>query len=104
MTNLIQTWNAAADVWWPWIVSAFWQSGVVAVLLLTVIAFARKWSSPVRYALLLIALIKFAVPPLWSAPTGLLSHLGPIHRKPVHVSTPAAESRAAHEKQSLHSS
>ena len=40
-------------------------------------AVARRWSSPVRYGLLLIALLKFAMPPLWSLPTGLLTHVVP---------------------------
>lgn len=77
MNSAISTWNTTAESWWYWIVSAGWQSAVVGLLLLFTVAVARRWSSPVRYGLLLIALVKFAMPPLWSLPTGLLTHAVP---------------------------
>jgi len=80
MVSFVDSWNLAADVWWTWIASAFWQSAIIGLILLTLLAFARRWSSPVRYGLLLIALLKFAVPPLWSTPTGLLSHIVPAQQ------------------------
>jgi hypothetical protein len=33
----------------------------------------------------MIALVKFAMPPLWAAPTGLFSHLGIVHHSSVPV-------------------
>lgn len=80
MNGVSETLNSAAEAWWPWTVSAFWQSAIVGLLLLVLVALGRRWSSPIRYGLLLIALIKFAIPPLWAAPTGLLSQIGPVHR------------------------
>ena len=80
MNTIIESVNSAAEVWWPWIVSASWQAAVVGGLLLAVVWFGRRWSSQVHYGLLLVALIKFSVPPLWSSPTGLLSHIGPVHQ------------------------
>lgn len=77
MNSAISTWNTTAESWWYWIVSAGWQSAVVGLLLLCAVAVARRWSSPVRYGLLLVALLKFAMPPLWSLPTGLLTHAVP---------------------------
>ena len=77
MNSAISAWNTTAESWWSWIVSADWQSAVVGLLLLFAVAVARRWSSPVRYGLLLIALLKFAMPPLWSLPTGLLTHVVP---------------------------
>lgn len=80
MARFVELWNMAADAWWVWVAPAFWQSAIVGLALLIMVAFARRWSSPVRYGLLMVALLKFAVPPLWSAPTGLLSHVGPVQQ------------------------
>jgi beta-lactamase regulating signal transducer with metallopeptidase domain len=63
-----------ADAWWFWIAQAGWQSAVVGGVLLAVVAFGKRWPAPVRCAILVVSLLKFAMPPLWSAPTGLFSH------------------------------
>ncbi len=63
------------DAWWFWVVQAGWQSAVVGGVLLAVVASGKRWPAPVRCAILVVALLKFAMPPLWSAPTGLFSHL-----------------------------
>ena len=80
MNAMIESANSAAEIWWSWIVSASWQAAIVGLLLLAVVWCGRRWSSQVHYGLLLVALIKFAVPPLWPSPTGLLSHIGPVHQ------------------------
>ncbi len=64
-----------SDIWWRWVVEASWQSAVVALVLILIVALGCRWPSPLRYALLLLALIKFIVPPLWTAPTGAFSQM-----------------------------
>lgn len=97
MNSAISTWNTASESWWSWIVSAGWQSAVVGLLLLFVVSVVRRWSSPVRYGILLVALLKFAVPPLWSLPTGLLTHVIPAQSEMTAeppseaIATPGAE-------------
>ncbi len=80
MNALVEGINRCADAWWFWTLHAAWQSAVVGCVILTVVAGARRWPAPVRYWLLVIALVKFAVPPLWSAPTGVFSHIAIAER------------------------
>jgi len=75
MTAPIDGINRVTDVWWFWVLQAGWQSAVVGFVLLAAVAWGRRWPAPARYWLLVIALLKFAVPPLWSVPTGLFSYL-----------------------------
>jgi len=68
------------DVWWFWVLQAGWQSAIVGGFLLIVVSCGKRWPAPVRSTLLLIALLKFAVPPFWTAPTGLFSHFAVASR------------------------
>ncbi len=77
MDSAIDTLNQAAATWWLYVVAATWQGSLVAVVGLTVVWSWRRLSSPVRYALLLLVLVKFSLPPTWAAPTGLFSRLSP---------------------------
>src|SRR5207244_4845390 len=45
---------------------------------LAMVALGRRWPSPLRYWLLVLALAKFAMPPLLALPTGFFSHIGPV--------------------------
>ncbi len=64
-----------ADVWWAYVAHSAWQSALIGLAALCVVGVFRRWPSPVRYWILVIALAKFAVPPLWSAPTGVFSRV-----------------------------
>jgi beta-lactamase regulating signal transducer with metallopeptidase domain len=75
MNASINLLHRVADAWWSWVVYAGWQSALVGCVLLAVVAWGRRWPSQIRYWLLVIALLKFGVPPLWSAPTGLFSQI-----------------------------
>ena len=84
-----------AGRWWNHMVYAGWQAAVVGlVLLLVVNLFGRRWPAPLRYALLVLALLKFACPPLLPVPTGLFTRLASSsfaaptaqERKPVQAS------------------
>jgi beta-lactamase regulating signal transducer with metallopeptidase domain/protocatechuate 3,4-dioxygenase beta subunit len=74
MNTLVEALNRTAGVWWSYIVPAAWQAALVGLLLLAVVAIGRRWPSPIRFAILAIALLKFAIPPLAAVPSGLFSH------------------------------
>lgn len=80
MQLLLTKLNSAAAIWFPFVYHAVWQASLVAVLLLAVVGLGRRWPSPLRYWLLVLALAKFALPPVLSMPTGLFSHVGPAVR------------------------
>lgn len=67
--NILQQLQPWADVWWAGTWHSAWQSAVVSAVALAVIAVFRRWPSPLRHGLLVLALVKFAVPPV--APTAL---------------------------------
>ena len=69
--------NAVVDTWGRFVIHGAWQAAVVAVVVLALVRLGRRWSAPIRYGLLLVALAKFALPPILSSPTGLFSHWGP---------------------------
>ena len=69
--------NQLAETWWPHVLHATWQSSLVAAVLLAMIALARRWPAHLRHGLILIALLKFAVPPMLALPTGIFSRFGP---------------------------
>ncbi len=78
MDAFVEGLNSASQVWLAYVFHAAWQSTLVAVVILTFLAAGRRWPSPVRYGLLLVALLKFAMPPLLSIPTGLFTIAGPV--------------------------
>jgi beta-lactamase regulating signal transducer with metallopeptidase domain len=90
--------NHIAAWWWGHLISAAWQTGVVgAVVLVLVLALGKRWPAPLRYALLVLALLKFACPPWLPVPTGLLAHVAPaaIVRSPLTQATQARAERAS---------
>ena len=96
MNGLVDGINRIAEVWWFSVMHVAWQSALIGCVLLALVAWGRRWPSSVRYWLLVIALLKFAVPPLWSAPTGLFSHIAVAER---HAATaPAAANAVANAK------
>lgn len=80
--------NDAAKAWWPYVLHATWTSSLVAALALAAVRIGRRWPAQIRLAILLVALIKFAIPPLLSLPTGLFSIFGP--RVAIEANQPAA--------------
>ncbi|MEX2117972.1 MAG: M56 family metallopeptidase [Pirellulales bacterium] len=78
MTTLMHPLDRWAETWWSYVLHASWQAAVLGLVLLVVLRLGRRWPSPLRYGILLIALTKFACPPWLPAPTGLFSRVGPI--------------------------
>ncbi len=63
-----------ADHWCNWMLHAGWQAAVVAVAVAVILRLGRnRISSQMKYALLLVVLIKFAAPPFFPFYTGLFS-------------------------------
>lgn len=77
MQPILPKLNNAAAIWFSYVGHSAWQASLLAVLLLAVVALGRRWPSPLRYWLLVLALVKFALPPTLSLPTGLFSRVGP---------------------------
>ena len=76
--NLMVAWlNHTAAGWCQLVFHSLWQSALVGLVALAVVAWGRRWPAPVRYGLLLLALAKFAAPPLWPVTTGLFGWAGP---------------------------
>ncbi len=68
INQLIERFCDFSEWWWATVFSMTWQSTVVCLLLLALVWFGRRWPSPLRYGILLVALAKFAVPPVMTLP------------------------------------
>ena len=75
MNETIQSVNSISQMWAQFVVSSTWQSTLVALVLIAIVVWAKRLPSPVRYAVLLVALLKFASPPFLHAPSGIFSSL-----------------------------
>ncbi|MEQ8851025.1 M56 family metallopeptidase [Gimesia sp.] len=69
----VDTINSVAEAWLFIVMHMFWQSTVVALLVLVVVCWKDRISANIRYALLMLALIKFVVPPFFAMPGGIFS-------------------------------
>ncbi len=61
--------NRSAELWWQCFAAASWQAGLVALLGIALIQLKRHWSAPVRYGILLVCLLKFALAPVLLIPS-----------------------------------
>lgn len=61
--------NRSAEIWWQCFAAAAWQAGLVALLGIALVRLRRNWSAPVRYGILLLCLLKFALAPLLLIPS-----------------------------------
>src|SRR5262245_13380715 len=64
--------HGAAELWTAHMGQALWQSTLITLLVLCAVRLGRRWPAPLRYGLLLVALLKFAVPPMVTSPVALL--------------------------------
>lgn len=81
--------NGLVDAWGFWGFDAAWQAAAVAAVILAVVWLGRRWPAPIRYGLLLVALAKFALPPIVSLPMSPFSHWGPeVARVEQKIATP----------------
>ena len=64
--------NRLGDLWWPLVLHATWQGALVGAVVLAVVTWGRRIPAPLRYGLLVLALVKFLVPPMSALPFGLI--------------------------------
>ena len=70
-----ETINAFAEQWLFYCWHIAWQAAVVGLIALFFAHWGRRISSPLRYGILLVSLVKFVVPPLMASPTGVFGFL-----------------------------
>jgi beta-lactamase regulating signal transducer with metallopeptidase domain len=75
MNSLLLGLVSFSNAWWPWLAHAAWQSALVGLLLLGVVRLMRRKSAPSRHGVLVVALLKFAMPPLFIVSYALLPAL-----------------------------
>ena len=71
MMNLPDWINSLSEPWAQQIGHAAWQSAIIGLVAILFVHYASRIPSQIRYAILLVALAKFAVPPTLSLPTGV---------------------------------
>lgn len=69
--------NAAAQIWFHYMLSASVQATLLALVLLGIVWAGRRLSPALHHALLMVALLKFVIPPTLPLPTGLFSQIKP---------------------------
>jgi beta-lactamase regulating signal transducer with metallopeptidase domain len=69
---------ALASNWAIHLAHALWQSTLAAALVLALAALLRNQSPRLRHALVMIGIVKFALPPMLPMPTGIFSATPPV--------------------------
>ena len=90
MNGLSDAFHPVAGVWWQYVAHATWQSALVGVAILGAVLLIRRLPAPLRYGLLILALLKFAVPPMLALPTGVFSRVETSMQSQVHSAGYAA--------------
>jgi ankyrin repeat protein/beta-lactamase regulating signal transducer with metallopeptidase domain len=86
--------NGIAEPWFRYMASATVQATLLALFVLGLLQIGRRWRPALRYALMMLALCKFVIPPMLSLPTGLFSRIQPQQlaesAPPLHYVAPVA--------------
>jgi beta-lactamase regulating signal transducer with metallopeptidase domain len=77
MSAFAEAIRPATDACWTSLFHASWQAAIVGLLILAVVAIGRRMSAPLRYGLLIVALVKFVLPPFAAMPFGVMSRFSP---------------------------
>ncbi|MEQ8767006.1 MAG: M56 family metallopeptidase [Planctomycetota bacterium] len=72
--TLFERWISLAEWWWPLFCSCAVQGALMALVAIVIVRRSRRLSSRIAYGILCLALLKFALPPVWSFPTGIFTH------------------------------
>ena len=72
MDSIIQLANRCADAWWPYVAGTTWQASVVAGLIILAIGMSRRMPARLQSCLILVAFLKFVIPPMAPGPLGYL--------------------------------
>ena len=77
MSPFMEFVDQAAETWSIWVWYAGWQGALVGLALLAAVWVGRRWPAPLRYWILMLALVKFACPPLIPVSASIFSRLSP---------------------------
>lgn len=78
------TLNTIAQHWVDWQVAMLWQTAVLVGIIWIVDIAIRKWAHPqVRYALWMLVLVKLLIPPTWTSPASITSHIPSLAHRAV---------------------
>ncbi len=70
-SDLLRVLTELADAWWGWFVRGLWQGLLSALVVGAIVWFGRRrLSAPLRYGLMILLLVKLAMPPLPGFPVG----------------------------------
>ncbi|MHC5139749.1 MAG: hypothetical protein ACYSOF_07705 [Planctomycetota bacterium] len=68
--------NSISEHWFTWQWAMLWQTAVLIAIIWTVDLCIRRWAWPqVRYALWMLVLVKLLIPPTWTSPASITSHI-----------------------------
>jgi beta-lactamase regulating signal transducer with metallopeptidase domain len=90
--------NQTGSAWWYYFAPAAWQSTLLVLLILMVVRLRPRWPARLHWGLLMIAVLKFALPPLVPVPGDILDRLLPgLERpeQPSQAAPPAGLTRAS---------
>ncbi len=94
--------NTIADKWFTWQISMLWQTAVLIAIIWIADLLIRKWAWPqVRYALWMLVLVKLLIPPTFTSPASVTSHIPAAAQKVVQIQfnpapqTPETKARSA---------
>jgi len=78
---MIETLNQIGAAWWSWVRPMLWQVALLALVIWVLdLALTRRGWPQVRYALWLLVLVKFFIPPSFSLPSSITARLLPAER------------------------
>ncbi|MHC4525934.1 MAG: M56 family metallopeptidase, partial [Planctomycetota bacterium] len=74
--------NTAGEHWYTWQIAMLWQTAALIAIIWGIDLLIRRWAHPqVRYALWMLVLVKLLIPPTWTSPASITSHIpGLAHR------------------------
>jgi len=78
--------NSTAQHWFDWQFAMLWQTAVLIGIVWVIDLAIRKWAWPqVRYALWMLVLVKLLIPPTWTSPASITSHIPAFADKAVQI-------------------
>ena len=85
--------NSTSQQWFHWQWAMLWQTAVLIAIIWLLDMLIRKWAHPqLRYALWMLILVKLLIPPTWTSPASVTSHIPGLSQKAmVSLSSPPAK-------------
>ena len=68
--------NTAGEHWYTWQIAMLWQTAALIAIIWGIDLLIHRWAHPqVRYALWMLVLVKLLIPPTWTSPASVTSHI-----------------------------